>query len=130
VFSYGKLSDLKTGELVVPIRATEGGVLCRKENGLEVVFKQTDFDFGKKVEERSVTSLEEMAKQMEVDTPEEEVQEEAVAVEAEADKEYYEKLIQEGKQSANRFKQEVLRAAGINTSQIDKVKLDMEFDKV
>lgn len=53
MFKYNELSDLKNGNLVTPIKKTENGVLCIDENGDEVIYFFTDFDFNKKLEGRN-----------------------------------------------------------------------------
>lgn len=52
MFSYNVLSDLKTGELVTPLRKENGQIVCLTQNGLEAIFDFEDFDFDKTPEER------------------------------------------------------------------------------
>ena len=52
MFGYNVLSDLKTGELVTPLRKENGQIICLTQSGLEAVFDFEDFDFDKAPEER------------------------------------------------------------------------------
>lgn len=53
MFKYNELSDLKDGSLVTPIKKIENSVLCINEDGAEIIYSFTDFDFNKKFEDRN-----------------------------------------------------------------------------
>ena len=53
MFAYNELSDLLTGELVVPIKKIGENIVCLNLNKEEVVYSFNDFDFDKTIEERS-----------------------------------------------------------------------------
>jgi len=53
MFAYNELSDLLTGELVIPIKKMGENIVCLNLNKEEVIYNFNDFDFDKTIEERS-----------------------------------------------------------------------------
>lgn len=53
MFKYNELSDLKNGELVIPIRREGTKVLCINQKGEEAYYSFNDFDIDKKIEDRN-----------------------------------------------------------------------------
>ena len=54
MFAYNKLSDLLTGELVVPLKKTQNGILCLNKDLSEVFHDYDEFDFEKSECERYI----------------------------------------------------------------------------
>jgi len=53
VFKYNELSDLKNGELVIPIKREGTKVLCINQKGEEAYYSFKDFDVDKRIEDRN-----------------------------------------------------------------------------
>ena len=53
MFAYNELSDLLTGELVIPIKKMGENIVCLNLNKEEEIYNFNDFDFDKTIEERS-----------------------------------------------------------------------------
>ena len=53
MFAYNELSDLLSGELVVPLKKEGENIICLNKNHQEVIYTFDDFDFDKTIEERS-----------------------------------------------------------------------------
>ena len=53
MFKYNELSDLKNGELVIPIKREGTKVLCINQKGEEAYYSFKDFDVDKRIEDRN-----------------------------------------------------------------------------
>ena len=57
MFKYNELSDLKSGELVTPIKTDEEYIICLDSEGNEKKYLFDDFDFDKTIEERQIEEI-------------------------------------------------------------------------
>ena len=57
MFGYNVLSDLKNGELVIPIKKDGDFIICLNSNGEEIKVVFNEFDFDKTPDERLIVVL-------------------------------------------------------------------------
>lgn len=153
MFRYNALSDLKTGELVTPIRNENGVIVCLNENDEEVKYVMADFDFAKTLQQRELedgVSSEDLAAQMDIDAPEPEIIEVHTEVEkpvevlkeVEVVKEVVKEIIKEVpilvqnenetsfRELASSIKKKILLRAGLNYDRLDNVSVDIESEVI
>jgi hypothetical protein len=130
VFKYNILSDLKTGELVTPIRLEGENIICLNANNEEVIYHKEDFDFLKTITQRNMIddgiSSDDLAQQMDIDSPEPEIIE--IHTETIIERDIGTKSF---KELTDTLKRKILKEAGLNfIGSLKNITIDIENEKI
>jgi hypothetical protein len=143
MFKYNTLSDLKSGELVTPLRLEGIDIICLNSKNEEVIYHKEDFDFLKTITQRNMIddsiSSTDLAEQMDIDSPEPEIievhtetiVERPVEVIKEVVKEVKTENTKSFKELTDALKRKILKQAGLNyTGKLNNITIDVEDEEI